>query len=250
MNASPPALHGLRQDIAGATSPEDLNAHFRRAMRSFGFTAYAVGFVPDLVAEAGAPAAAPQPFLLLDWPAAWLELYAREGFAAEDVVVAESARTVDPFTWSEIRAKYPGASTRIFAAAAAFGWRDGFVIPVHNPRASPGERFGVASLAAGRLDGFGPTQRRVAASIVLSAFASAVALRGRRALARPEGDRLTARERDCLALVASGLDDPGIGEALGITRTTAHTHVERAKKRLGAKTRAQAVAVAMMSGLI
>lgn len=61
---------------------------------------------------------------------------------------------------------------------------------------------------------------------------------------------LTARERDVLVLVARGCDDAEIGNTLGLTKTTAHSYVERAKRRLGAATRAQAVATALMQGLI
>jgi DNA-binding CsgD family transcriptional regulator len=61
---------------------------------------------------------------------------------------------------------------------------------------------------------------------------------------RPQGHEplLTQRERDCLAFVADGLSDHEIAERLGISHHTAHAHVESAKQKLGAKTRAQAVA--------
>ena len=61
---------------------------------------------------------------------------------------------------------------------------------------------------------------------------------------------LTPRERDCLALVAEGLSDGDIGERLGIAQLTAHAHVENAKRKLGAKTRAQAVARLYSLGLL
>lgn len=237
----------IRRDIAAATSREAVNSLFRQASRVFGFTAYAIGFIPD-VALGEAASDAGQPFLLLDWPIAWLELYARQGFAADDVVVAHAAKTSTPFTWSEVRARYPGASARVFAAAAEFGWRDGFVVPVHDARAAKGERFGVASLAAPDLKQFDATARRAVAAIALTAFARARAVSRRPAEERRAA--LSDRERQALALVAEGCSDAEIASVIGIAKATAHFHVENARKRLGARTRAQTVAIALMRGLL
>jgi len=61
---------------------------------------------------------------------------------------------------------------------------------------------------------------------------------------------LSARERDCLSAVAEGLSDAEIGERYGITTSTAHFYVEKAKRKLSAKTRAQAVARLITAGLL
>ncbi len=54
--------------------------------------------------------------------------------------------------------------------------------------------------------------------------------------------RLTARERDSLALVADGKTDWEISVILGISEPTARFHVDNGRRKLGAVTRAQAVA--------
>ena len=54
--------------------------------------------------------------------------------------------------------------------------------------------------------------------------------------------RLTARERDSLALVAEGKTDWEISVILGIAETTVRFHVDNARRKLGAVNRAQAVA--------
>lgn len=71
-----------------------------------------------------------------------------------------------------------------------------------------------------------------------------------RPAATPESaaPRLTARERDCLTFVAEGKSDWEIGVILGVSQATAHAHVENAKRKLGCRTRAQAVARAYVSG--
>ncbi len=55
---------------------------------------------------------------------------------------------------------------------------------------------------------------------------------------------LTLRQREVLAYCADGKSDWEIGQLLGISRATAHEHVESAKRKLGVRTRVQAVAVA------
>ncbi|MFI1399870.1 response regulator [Streptomyces sp. NPDC020681] len=61
---------------------------------------------------------------------------------------------------------------------------------------------------------------------------------------------LTDRERQVLALVARGLNNAEIGEALGLSPLTAKTHVSRIMGKLAARDRAQLVIVAYESGLV
>jgi DNA-binding CsgD family transcriptional regulator len=62
--------------------------------------------------------------------------------------------------------------------------------------------------------------------------------------------RLTARETECLQWVASGKTDWEIGRLLGIATATAHYHVEHAKKKLGVRSRVQAVALMTLHGML
>ncbi len=62
--------------------------------------------------------------------------------------------------------------------------------------------------------------------------------------------RLTEREREVMALVATGLSNPEIAERLFVSPATAKTHVSRAMTKLGARDRAQLVVMAYESGLV
>ena len=62
--------------------------------------------------------------------------------------------------------------------------------------------------------------------------------------------RLSARQAQCLALIAQGLTDPAIAAALSISETTVRYHVDQARRKLGAATRAHAVAMAVAQGLV
>ena len=60
----------------------------------------------------------------------------------------------------------------------------------------------------------------------------------------------TAREQQVLGLLADGATDGQIATMLALSPATVQTHVRNAKAKLGARTRAQAVALAIRSGLI
>ncbi|MGW3416135.1 response regulator [Streptomyces sp. NPDC000888] len=61
---------------------------------------------------------------------------------------------------------------------------------------------------------------------------------------------LSERERQVLTLVARGLNNTEIAEALRLSPLTAKTHVSRIMGKLGARDRAQLVIVAYESGLV
>jgi DNA-binding NarL/FixJ family response regulator len=67
---------------------------------------------------------------------------------------------------------------------------------------------------------------------------------------RRASDTLSDREREVLRLVADGLSNKEIGRALTISERTARFHVTSILNKLGASTRAQAVALAGQRGLL
>jgi len=64
------------------------------------------------------------------------------------------------------------------------------------------------------------------------------------------GMQLTDREREIMTLVASGLQSGDIAESLFLSPETVKSHVHNALEKLGAHTRAHAVAIALVSGQI
>jgi DNA-binding NarL/FixJ family response regulator len=61
---------------------------------------------------------------------------------------------------------------------------------------------------------------------------------------------LTAREREVVGLVASGLSNEDIAHRIYVSQSTVKTHVARSMTKLGARDRAQLVVIAYESGLV
>jgi two-component system nitrate/nitrite response regulator NarL len=81
--------------------------------------------------------------------------------------------------------------------------------------------------------------------------------RVRRLLVRSASDepfalrsKLTRREQEVLQLLASGLTQPEIARELVISSSTVASHIEHILEKLGVHSRAQAVALALRSGLV
>jgi DNA-binding CsgD family transcriptional regulator len=66
----------------------------------------------------------------------------------------------------------------------------------------------------------------------------------------PDSDPLSYRERQVLGLLAHGQDGPQIAERLGLSPETVRSYAQSARDKLGAKTRTEAVALALVRGEI
>ncbi len=87
-------------------------------------------------------------------------------------------------------------------------------------------------------------------SVTRTLISEFVARPERRSVAPDALALLTDREREVLALVATGLSNDEIAVELVISPATARTHVSRTMMKLGARDRAQLVVLAYQSGLV
>lgn len=171
----------------------------------------------------------------------WIEYHAINGFASHDSAIDQMQTSRQPFTSGELKLRRPEKGARVFEACSAFGRNDGFVVPVD-------KGHGFQSLAApSSLQRRDNAQRAEVTTLPTAAYAKSLSLP---ADSSPSPPQLSAREQEALSLVASGRSDTDIARLMGVSPSTAYAHVERAKRRLGAKTRAHAVALALRASMI
>jgi LuxR family quorum-sensing system transcriptional regulator CciR len=184
-------------------------------------------------------------FFAIAWPDDWARFYLSHRLHERDPIVSGLEFYDIAFTWSEMRRdKRFNLAHDVLDRAREHGWTDGLVAPIPYG----GARYGLVSLA-GRGGELSAPDKGVM-SLLCIAFHQRV-----RVLAQREGFPvaplgLTDRERECLQLIARGLSDRAIGEALGIAEVTARSYFEAAKTKLKARNRPQAIAKAVSWGVI
>jgi DNA-binding CsgD family transcriptional regulator len=224
---------------AAAGGLDQLIAGFQQLARDFGFSASAGG------AWIGAGLRRTNRFFFNDWPADWIAQYVARNFGERDPIVLESYRRIEPFQWTESleEPSFKIEGKDVWAAGQAYGWVDGYSVPIHGP----GGYHALVSFAALQTISLTTSDRRL-----LQAASLHIHDECRRSAdpALPRLPELSARQLECLRWVAAGKTDAEIANLLGITAATVHYHVEGAKRQLGHRSRLQAVAALLLHGLI
>jgi DNA-binding NarL/FixJ family response regulator len=88
------------------------------------------------------------------------------------------------------------------------------------------------------------------ASVSPRSFAAADLADAMRRRLSPTGPQLSPRESEVLVLLADGLGVAAISRQLFVSESTAKTHISKIYEKLGAANRAQAISIAMRSGLL
>jgi DNA-binding CsgD family transcriptional regulator len=184
-------------------------------------------------------------FYIVDWPPRFLEFYVTAGYVKHDPLLDELKRFSAPFTWTELLRdkKVSKASRELLRRVAEEGWTEGLAIPF--PRGET--RFGLVSLAGAR----GPLsqEEKDGLSIMAMCLYEQVRRLGPSLGVALALSAMSLRELDSLRLVARGHSDQEIATVLGIAQSTAHEHVEAAKRKLKVGNRAEAAAVGVRLGL-
>jgi LuxR family quorum sensing-dependent transcriptional regulator len=224
--------------LQACETPQQCAALFRSAIEPYGFDTFACGEFDTTDRNRNA-------FYIIEWTDAWSRFYMASGFIERDPIVEEVSRRPDPFTWSDLRRdrKMAKAGTDAIAKASQAGWVEGLVVPIRRP----GTRKGLVSLA-GHRDCPEGDARAFLCLISLNLFAHVTTLVGRHGFAIAPA-ALTEREIASIRLVSRGMSDKAVGETLGVSATTAHEFVEKAKRRLGVRTRAELAALGVALGI-
>ncbi len=88
------------------------------------------------------------------------------------------------------------------------------------------------------------------ASVSPRSFAAADLADAMRRRLSPTGPQLSPRESEVLGLLADGFGVAAIARQLFVSESTAKTHISKIYEKLGAANRAQAISIAMRSGML
>ncbi|MCK1479507.1 autoinducer binding domain-containing protein [Bradyrhizobium sp. 197] len=193
------------------------------------------------------------PMLISSYPKSWTSRYFHLGYQQLDPVVLRARVERDLFSWGGAACAPAGsrAQRQFFDEATTFGIRSGITVPI---------RGGFGRMAAFTLatDDRKTDLDRLAGEcrdIIHQAglyFHVHVAARldaafVTRQLTRSE---LSQRERQCLAWTAQGKTVADIAVLVAIAPRTVVFHLENARRKLGAASIAQCVAIALRRGLL
>lgn len=230
--------------LLSVKTKSDLTAELERITHALGFERFAMGHHVDLVSPPGSV------LRITNYQSDWIERSLGEGYFADDPVHQASTHTAAGFLWSSIADLIPLTlrQQRILEDAKAFGLYDGYTVPVH----VPGEYRGTCSFGT-RSAARQSRELLLAANICgLYAFEAGrgIARRGSGRIRATEVPKLTDRQRDALVLIGRGKADSEIGTLLGISKATAHEHVENVRRAYGNAQRPHLIARALFDGQI
>jgi DNA-binding CsgD family transcriptional regulator len=230
----------LAEQLAHCQSTQQVGTLFTETIAPHGFTMATCGGARDtsagLVWE----------FYFNTWPAEFLREYQLNDYVRYDLVPAFARLTTKPFTWLELlrERKESPEQVAFHNRVRDLGIADGFAVPIHHPGGDMGLCVSVATHPI--------EDREQRMAMHLASFHAYQRCRelGGEVMPGSLGNQLSRREVECLKWVVDGKSDTDIGAILGISHTTVHYHIERAKKKLGVRTRAQAAATVMTMGYV
>lgn len=121
-------------------------------------------------------------------------------------------------------------------------------VPVHS---NNGGDWGIVHLASGlNADDFRKLLLTHGNTALMVCYYAYDFIRNLKNSAPIEADSLTPREKECLLWISRGERNDQIAHRLNVTRATIDFHLGNVRRKLNARTRAQAVAVAIQGGLI
>ena len=223
--------------VAASAYLAKLATFFFQFAAGLGFEAAACGMLT------GPKAQTADLFYFNNWPAAWLTLYRGLGLSVDPAVrwaLTSGAAT----SWTDLARQLdpsdPGLE--MIRAAARFGYSEGFVLPVRTPAG----HLGLVCLGGSR--GLLSADEYHLLQLVGTAVLNRAEALTTLGTSRQPAPALTKRERDCVTLLIKGRGERDIGVELGISAATARFHLDNARAKLGASSRAQLAVMA--AGLV
>lgn len=221
-----------------APTLNELERIWRERLVDLGFSFIALGVHSDPLKPDRAA------YVFQNYPEEWIAHFSAQRYHLIDPVYRAAEKGTGEFLWTDpdFLQQLSWRQRRILSEAREFGLRHG-------------RTHSLASMLPGRASASLVTREPDMPEDVYAAGKLINVVVHHRAAqiciaSAPRFAELRRRERQCLELFASGLVDAEIAHGLELSAATVRRHIERARVRLGASTRIQAVARAIASGQI
>lgn len=227
--------------LASARAPTYVLRLLAQEAGALGFPTFAIWALPGPVL-ADLP-----PFFHTNWAPHFVDML--RDHIDDDPVSQVAVLTTRTVSWRELTdgrspLRLTGGHRAAIALAEEAGVRHGLIVPIHGPHGY----WAVASFHGG--DGSEPSGTR--ALLHLYALYAHERLRELHADGACEDARpgLGPREREALTWMLAGETDECIAAHMGVSLRTVRFHFDSARRKLGCRTRAQALVLAVQTGLI
>lgn len=245
-------------DIEACKSLQELTLTMQRVAEGYGFSDYNFIDASDTVSQ--------EPFYLGTSKQVWIDAYVDNEFVKIDPCIAKVRRSNVPFVWADamVREKRRGPKSgtqRLIEAATDFGFTEGLVIPCHfrdsigRERSASGVFFWTDPLQ--RFEFLLSGKRGELHLLMIYFIQTCLEVRDQEERAQRKSAKeaakpefLTDRERDVLSWAARGKTTGEIADILGLKSDTVDVHFKNNLRKLHASNRTQAVAKALLQGLI
>ena len=255
-----PRVEKAIADIEACNDLDSLRNTIHRIAQDYGFSSCAFVDAGDTHSR--------EPFYFSTTDPQWDVEYADNEFVKFDPCVARARRSNIPFVWGDVivaeaRRGPKSGRQRLMEAATDFGFTEGLVVPCHF-RDQLGNFQSASSVffwkdSASRFN-FLLSDQKIALHLLMIYFIQKfISIRNQNNLAGQKrhgmvllgGNRdLSDRERDVLCWAARGKTSSEIAEILSLAVETVDRHFKNAIRKLNAATRTQAVAKALVQGII
>ena len=192
----------------------------------------------------------------------WLNHYVAEGYHTCDVMFdyalhSDQARICDAVNNFELPSRDKARSDRMLGEVTEVGLRSSLILPRHSKVSDHMIGFNLTSdletSAFGKLTDAHHKEVWLGAALAQVAIIQDIEEGGygeNWLKMAPDRIRLSSREVEVIKWLSLGLRNDRIAERLGISVATVNFHITSAKKKLGASTREQAVAICLRARLI
>jgi DNA-binding CsgD family transcriptional regulator len=239
----------LQPLIAAANRGDDVAPIVDAIARSFGFDGFMYGVSLTL-----RPNSEGRQYVYTTWPPELTRVYDENAFIEIDPRIHDLLESVVPLVWDQ--ATFRGRSTAVdyfLDTMQEHGVASGIVCPIRDMHG----RMAILALSSGLPANDGVRRVMIAdtkGEIFLfglyfhELYVNAVTNQ----LIPPhlQGEKLSARERECLTMAAHGLNGEDIASRLSIGTRTVQHHFDSIRGKLGAINRLEAVVLALAAGII